>query len=62
MKRMRFRLQTPAGCKLYALLEQTPVVVFGIIKSVLGFRQIRLRGLKNARGESSLVTIRWNIR
>src|SRR3954469_17784570 len=36
---MAHRLQTPEGKKLYALRKQTPEPVFGIIKSVLGFRQ-----------------------
>jgi hypothetical protein len=31
--------------------------VFGIIKSVLGFRQFLLRGLDNVRGEWNLVTL-----
>jgi hypothetical protein len=34
----------------------------GIIKSVLGFRQFSLRGLENARGEWSLVTMAWNMK
>ncbi len=37
-------------------------VVFGIIKSVLGFRQFLLRGLERVRGEWSLVTMAWNIK
>jgi hypothetical protein len=36
---MRHRLQTKDGKKRYALRKQTPEPVFGIIKSVLGFRQ-----------------------
>jgi hypothetical protein len=36
---MAYRLKTPAGRALYALRKQTPEPVFGIIKSVLGFRQ-----------------------
>ncbi len=47
---------------LYALRKQTPEPVFGIIKSVIGFRQFSLRGLDNVRGEWSLVTMSWNIR
>src|SRR5208337_4047758 len=39
---------------LYALRKQTPEPVFGIIKSVLGFRQFSLRGLEKVRGEWSL--------
>src|SRR5450830_996372 len=46
----------------YALRKQTPEPVFGIIKSVLGFRQFLLRGLDKVRGEWSLVTMAWNIK
>jgi hypothetical protein len=55
-------LKTPEGRKLYALRKQTPEPVFGIIKSVLGFRQFLLRGLDKVRGEWSLVTMAWNIK
>ncbi len=59
---MGHRLRTPEGKKLYALRKQTPEPVFGIIKSVLGFRQFLLRGLDNVRGEWSLVTMAWNMK
>ena len=59
---MAHRLRTPEGRALYALRKQTPEPVFGIIKSVLGFRQFLLRGLGKARGEWSLVTMAWNIK
>jgi transposase len=59
---MAHRLKTPAGRKLYALRKQIPEPVFGIIKSVLGFRQFLLRGLELVRGEWSLVTMAWNIK
>jgi transposase len=59
---MAYRLKTPEGRNLYALRKQTPEPVFGIIKSVLGFRQFSLRGLENVRGEWSLVTMAWNIK
>jgi Transposase DDE domain len=59
---MRHRLQTKEGKKRYALGEQMPEPVFGIIKSVLGFRQFMLRGLDNVRGEWSLVTMAWNMK
>ena len=39
----------------YALRKQTVEPVFGIIKSVLGFRQFLLRGLDNVRHEWTLV-------
>ena len=59
---MRHRLKTPAGKKRYALRKQVVEPVFGIIKSVLGFRQCLLRGLDQVRGEWSLVTMSWNIK
>jgi hypothetical protein len=59
---MAHRLKTPAGRALYALRKQTPEPVFGIIKSVLGFRQFSLRGLEKVRGEWSLVTMAWNLK
>ncbi len=59
---MAHRLRTPEGKKLYALRKQTPEPVFGIIKSVLGFRQFSLRGIEKVRGEWSLVTMTWNIK
>jgi Transposase DDE domain len=48
---MAHRLKTPRGRALYALRKQTPEPVFGIIKSVLGFRQFSLRGLSARRVE-----------
>ena len=62
LEAMDHRLKTPDGKKLYALRKQTPEPVFGIIKSVLGFRQFLLRGLDNVRGEWSLVTMAWNMK
>jgi transposase len=59
---MAYRLATPEGKKLYRLRKQMPEPVFGIIKSVLGFRQFLLRGLDKVRGEWSLVTMAWNLK
>jgi hypothetical protein len=52
---MAHRLQTKAGKTLYALRKQIPEPVFGIIKSVIGFRQFSPRGLEKVRGEWKLV-------
>jgi Transposase DDE domain len=57
---MAHRLKTPRGRALHALRKQTPEPVFGIIKSVLGFRQFSLRGLEKVRGEWSLMA--WNMK
>jgi transposase len=62
LQAMLHRLATPEGKKLYARRKHTPEPVFGIIKSILGFRQFVLRGLDKVRGEWSLVTMAWNIK
>jgi len=62
LEAMEHRFKTPEGKQLYALRKQTPEPVFGIIKSVLGFRQFLLRGLDNVRGEWNLVTMAWNMK
>ena len=56
------RLKTKAGRALYALRKQTVEPVFGIIKSVMGFRQFSLRGLEKVSGEWSLVCLAWNLK
>ena len=57
---MKAKLETEAGRKLYALRKQTVEPVFGIIKSVMGFRQFLLRGLAKVSGEWTLVTLAYN--
>ena len=62
LEAMRHRLQTPEGKRLYGLRKHTPEPVFGIIKSVMGFRQFSLRGLDHVCGEWNLVTMAWNMK
>ncbi|CCV14384.1 IS1182 family transposase [Mesorhizobium sp. STM 4661] len=62
LKAMAHRLASPEGRQLYALRKQTPEPVFGIIKSVMGFRQFSLRGLEKVKGEWNLVTMAWNVK
>jgi transposase len=62
LQKMAYRLKTPRGKRLYGLRKQTPEPVFGIIKSVMGYRQSLLRGLENVKGEWNLVTMSWTIR
>jgi hypothetical protein len=59
---MRHRLATPQGRGAYALHKHTPEPVFGIIKSVMGFRQFSLRGIEQVKGEGRLVTLAWNMK
>jgi transposase len=62
LQAMAHRLATPEGRQAYALRKQTPEPVFGIIKSVMGFRQFHLRGLEKVKGEWNLVTLAWNMK
>jgi len=62
MQAMAHRLKTKAGRACYALRKQTVEPVFGIIKSVMGFRQFSLRGLRKVSGEWSLVCLAWNVK
>ena len=60
--RMRHRLRTPAGRAVYARRKCTVEPTFGIIKSVLGFRQFLLRGFQAVGHEWTLVCIGWNLK
>lgn len=62
MEVMRHRLKTPSGKALYKLRQQTVEPVFGIIKSVMGFRQFLLRGLAKVSLEWELVCLAYNFR
>ena len=59
---MVHKLSTQAGKALYKWRKQTVEPVFGIIKHVMGWRQMSMRGLDKAQGEWSLVTMAWNIK
>jgi len=61
-ERMRHRLKTVSGKALYKLRQQTVEPIFGIIKSVMGFRQFLLRGLKKVSLEWTLVCLAYNVR
>jgi transposase len=59
---MRHRLRTAQGRARYKLRQQTVEPVFGIIKSVLGFRQFLLRGLQKVELEWQLVCLAYNLK
>jgi transposase len=62
MQAMAHRLATKTGRAAYALRKQTVEPVFGIIKSVMGFRQFSLRGKRLVSGEWNLVCLAWNVK
>jgi hypothetical protein len=59
---MAYWLGTRAGRALYGLRKQTVEPVFGIIKGVMGWSRMSMRGLVKAQGEWGLVTMAWNIK
>ena len=59
---MRHRWRPSAGKRLYQLRPQTVEPVFGIIKSVLGFRQFRLRGREKVSLEWTRVCLAYNLK
>lgn len=59
---MKHRLKTAEGKAKYKLRQQTVEPVFGIIKSVLGFRQFLLRGVEKVGLEWQLVCLAYNLK
>ena len=60
--KMAHRQATKAARALYGLRKQAVEPMFGIIKRVMGWSQMSMRELDNARGEWSLVSMAWNIK
>ena len=61
LERMRRKLQTIIGRKIYARRKVIVEPVFGQIKHRQGFRQFLLRGVNKVRGEWALVCMTHNI-
>ena len=61
LERMRRKLQTILGRKIYARRKAIVEPVFGQIKHQQGFRQFLLRGVNQVRGEWALVCMTHNI-
>jgi len=55
-------MKTAEARKIYANRKQTVEPVFGIIKAVMGFRSLHVRGLKNVATEWSLVSLAYNFK
>jgi hypothetical protein len=62
VERMAHRLKTQEGRRTYGFRKQVVEPVFGIIKSVIGFRQFMLRGLEKVSGEWTLVCLAYNLK
>lgn len=59
---MKHRLATAVGKQKYKLRQQTVEPIFGIIKSVLGFRRFMLRGLEKVKLEWALICLAYNLK
>lgn len=59
---MQAKLATEEGRKIYRKRQETVEPVFGIIKSVMGFRQFLLRGHEKVKTEWSLVCLAYNVK
>ena len=62
VRRMAAKLQTEEGKEIYRQRKKIVEPVFGQMKSNLGFRRFRLRGLDKAGGEWTLVCLVYNIK
>jgi len=59
---MKKKLETKEGRQIYSERFHTVEPVFGIIKSVFGFRQFSMRGLAKVEAEWSLVSTAYNLK
>ncbi|BAK83881.1 transposase [Komagataeibacter medellinensis NBRC 3288] len=57
---MKERLETTEAGDIYRLRKQTVEPVFGIIKSIMGFRRFSLRGLAEVTTEGTLFARAYN--
>jgi transposase len=61
-RRMKERLDSDVGRRLYRLRKMTVEPVFGIIKEAMGLRRFLLRGLTKVEGEWELICLAYNVR
>jgi Transposase DDE domain len=57
---MKAKLESENGKALYRQRKQTVEPVFGIIKSVLGFRHFNLRGMEKVKTQWKLMSLAYN--
>jgi len=61
-EKMARKLKTKRGKEIYKKRKETVEPVFGIIKSVMGFRQFMLRGIEKVNSEWTLVRVAYNFK
>jgi len=60
-RRMRQKLRSPAGKKVYRQRKSIVEPIFGVLKQQRGLRQFRLRGLEKVAIEFTLATTAYNL-
>jgi hypothetical protein len=61
-EKMARKLKTQRGKEIYKERKETVEPVFGIIKSIMGFRQFMLRGIEKVNTEWALVRVAYNFK
>jgi hypothetical protein len=61
-EKMARKLKTKKGKQIYKKRKETVETVFGIIKSIMGFRQFMLRGIEKVNAEWALVRVAYNFK
>lgn len=61
-QKMRAKVASPEGKKIYRRRKCIPEPVFGQIKQAMGFRRFTMRGMQKAKGEWALVCTCHNVR
>jgi transposase len=61
-EKMARKLKTKRGKEIYKKRKETVEAVFGIIKSIMGFRQFMLRGIEKVNTEWTLVRVAYNVK
>lgn len=59
---MKQKLETDAGKSRYRQRQEVSEPVFGVVKEVMGFRQLSVRGLAGAESEWTLVALAYNLK
>jgi hypothetical protein len=61
-QKMRAKVASPEGQKIYRRRKCIPEPVFGQIKQAMGFRRFSMRGMDSAKGEWALICSCHNVR
>jgi transposase len=62
IQKMRHKLRTESGKAVYKLRKQVIEPIFGVIKSIIGFRKFSRRGFQNAATEWKLICMCYNVK